>query len=139
MKAKNSTDVRKNWSETIDSAVMSHPEFIKRNRDLLTLINTSHLEKLLTKYNIYVEIEYVENSVYIAKIPVFDIFVKADTISEVSDISVSRMIEFCEKYYENLDINVNLPDRADLLPYVLKVIIAIINEYDVKDMLIIKN
>lgn len=55
MKAKNSTDVRKNWSETIDSAVRSHPEFIKRNRDLLTLINTSHLEKLLTKYNIYVE------------------------------------------------------------------------------------
>nr|HPJ75923.1 hypothetical protein [Clostridia bacterium] len=76
MKAKNSTDVRKNWSETIDSAVRSHPEFIKRNRDLLTLINTSHLEKLLTKYNIYVEIEYVDNAVYIAKIPIFDIFVK---------------------------------------------------------------
>ncbi len=34
-----STDVRKNWSETLDSVVRERPAYIKRTRDNLALMN----------------------------------------------------------------------------------------------------
>lgn len=139
MWANNSTEVRKNWSETVDFAVRKHPVLIKRNRDLLALINVKHLEKLLVEHHIYVTVEYTDKGIYTAKIPVFDIFVKADTITGISDNAVQKITEFCNIYFDDLDININLPERAILFPYVLKVIISQINNINIKDILIIKN
>lgn len=139
MEASNSTEVRKNWSETIDSVVRTHPVFIKRNRDLLALLSVNHLEKLLDDYNIYVTVEHIDKTTYSAKIPIFDIFVKAETITGISDNAVSKIIDFCQSYFDDLDININLPERASLFPYVLKVIIALMEDKNIKDMLIIKN
>lgn len=139
MKANNSTEIRKNWSETIDLAVRKHPVFIKRNRDLLALLNVKHLEKLLCEHNIYVTVEYTDKGTYAAEIPVFGIFIKADTITGISDSAVNKITEFCNNYFDDLDININLPDRASLFPYVLKVIIALMNDINIKDLLIIKN
>ncbi len=140
MEIKNSTEVRKEWSESIDLSIRTHPVFIKRNRDILSLFSIKHIERLLDEYNIYVSVEYSDNGTYTARIPQFDIFInKQETITEVSDKAVEKLKAFCLDYFDNLDININLQERAKLFPYVLKVIIAIVNEHDIKDMLIIKN
>ncbi len=54
-----STDVRKNWSETLDSVVHERPAYIKRTRDNVALLNMNTLMELLSGYKFTVR-KYVE-------------------------------------------------------------------------------
>ncbi len=139
MEALSSTYVRKNWSETIEKSIRKQPVFIKRSRDLLILAETIHIEKLLEDYNLYITIENLSSSSYGAYIGAFDIYEKGNSVKEVADQAVGRLVKTCLEYYENLNTNINMPDRAKLYPYVLKVLLVLIKEEDPKDILIIKS
>ena len=47
----NATDVRKDWSSVVDSAIRVKPQFFKRTRDYLFLSDLHFMEELLAGYS----------------------------------------------------------------------------------------
>ena len=61
MEIMNATDVRKNWSITLDSVVHERPAYIKRTRDSIALIDINTLN---TIFSVYIIIYYISTKVY---------------------------------------------------------------------------
>lgn len=51
-----STDVRKNWSVTLDSVVHNKPAYIKHTHDYIALIEVSIMNRILEGYRFYTDV-----------------------------------------------------------------------------------
>ena len=95
----NASEVRKNWSVTLDSVVYERPAFIKRTRDQVAMVNTDLLLRLLAycKYHVISEKEddgsvtcYVEELQLVENAPE-----KEECINKV----VAAMKDYAVDYY----------------------------------------
>ncbi len=115
-----STDVRKNWSETLDSVVHERPAYIKRTRDNIALINLNTLLELLSGYR-FTARKYVEDdgSVTLSADNI-DIVVNGVNIETAKRAMAADIKEYAEDYYEHFATWSNAPNRKAHIPYVLK-------------------
>ncbi len=115
-----STDVRKNWSETLDSVVHERPAYIKRTRDNIALINLNTLLELLSGYRFTVK-KYVEDdgSVTLSADNI-DIVVNGVNIETAKRAMAADIKEYAEDYYEHFATWSIAPNRKAHIPYVLK-------------------
>lgn len=117
-----STEVRKNWSEIIDTVVRKKPVFIKRNRDVLTFLSLEQLDIILDFFRLDLRVLSEEDGSYTASINELDIVGNAGTQEEVIEVMCDDLIEYAEEYMENFDMYYHSPNRKAHFPYVYKVI-----------------
>ena len=118
----NSTDVRRDWSNVIDSVIRVRPAFIKRTRDELFLTNIDVLLSLLEAYE-FIAAKYVEEDGSVTlSLDAIDLVENAKTESEaILRLSIS-ILEYANDYYHDFSYW-SRGNRASHIPYVLKAII----------------
>lgn len=117
-----STEVRKNWSEIIDTVVRKKPVFIKRNRDVLTFLSLEQLDIILDFFRLDLRVLSEEDGSYTASINELDIVGNAGTQEEVIEVMCDDLIEYADEYMESFDMYYHSPNRKAHFPYVYKVI-----------------
>ena len=120
----NASEVRKNWSVTLDSVVYERPVFINRTRDQVAMVNTDLLLRLLAycKYHVISEKEddgsvtcYVEELQLVENAPE-----KEECINKV----VAAMKDYAVDYYSQFSYWSSAPNRVSHVPYVIKLLIS---------------
>jgi hypothetical protein len=133
-----STDVRKNWSEVIDTVVRKNPVFIKRNRDILTFLSLEQLDLILDFYKLSLAIFREEDGSYTGSIDELDILGNAGTKEEIIEVMCDELIEYAEEYMENFDMYYHSSNRKSHFPYVYKVIAHEADREKIKQIFIIR-
>lgn len=116
----NATDVRKNWSETLDSVVHEKPVYIKRTRDEISMVDIRLLNYLLFiyKYRVEKSIES-DGSVTLSAVDM-DLVVNGLSEDDALDKMVIEIKTYANDYYDEFDLWSKAPNRKSHIPYVLK-------------------
>ena len=116
----NATDVRKNWSVTLDSVIHERPAYVKRTRDNLAIINIDTLNEILAGY-VFTAKKYKEkdNSVTLSADDL-DIAVNAKDEKQARLALAADIKEYAEDYYDHFSAWSMAPNRKQHIPYVLK-------------------
>ena len=114
------TDVRKNWSVTLDSVIHERPAYIKRTRDSLAIFNMDTLTEVLSGYKFTAK-KYIEpdGSVTLSE-DTLDLAVNAGNEELARKALAADIKEYAEDYYENYSAWSNASNRRSHIPYVLK-------------------
>lgn len=122
MQMRNSTEVRKDWSATIDTVVREKPVVVKRSRDLIYMLSQKDVEQILSSYEFSAE-KFVEddNSVTLA-LNEIDIVVNADNEAAALYELAKELKEYAQQYYEEFDYWYSALNRKAHHPYVLRIL-----------------
>ena len=128
MNTLSATEVRKNWSETLDSVVRERPAYIRRTRDNVALIDVSTLNQILSGYKFRAEkLSEPDGSVTLSMIDM-DIIVNAENDQAAMRRLATYIKEYAEEYYEEFHLWSSAPNRRDHVPYVVKALSLDIDE-----------
>ena len=120
----NASEVRKNWSVTIDSVVHEKPAFISRTHDNVAMIDESLLAKLLTNYKLNVLIEQEDDGSYTAYSEELQLVENDVDRSSCIDKLIDAMKDYALDYYNEFGYWSKAPNRATHVPYVIKLLIS---------------
>jgi len=117
------TDVRKEWSSVLDSAIRNKPQFIKRTRDYVVLSDIETFKDLLEPYKFSAK-KYTEDDGSITlSLNEIDLIENGKTEEEAKNKLASAIIEYSEEFYNEYDYWKNAPNRKEHIPFVLKSLI----------------
>ncbi len=132
----NATDVRINFSKTLDNAVYSKPQFIRRTHNHVVMLGSEMLTALLSEANIHLSfLKEEDGSIIVTCEEIEDLIASGDTKEEAVKDFVNSIIEYAEEYYNEYELYSRAPNRKQHLPIVLRVLAADSAE-DVKEMLV---
>lgn len=120
----NASEVRKNWSATIDSVIRERPAFINRTRDNVTLMDTNLLLNLLNGYKYHVILEKENDGSVTGLVKELDLVENGADKKECLDAVVSSMKDYAIDYYTEFGYWSKAPNRRSHLPYILKLLIS---------------
>jgi len=114
------TDVRKNWSVTIDSVIRNRPAYVKRTHDNLAIINVTTLNSLLAGYK-YNAKKYTEEdgSVTLSLVDIDIVVNDHDEVSAKKRLA-ENIKEYAEEFYEEFSVWSSAPNRKSHIPYIVK-------------------
>ncbi len=114
------TDVRKNWSVTIDSVIRNRPAYVKRTHDNLAIINVTTLNSLLAGYKYYAK-KYTEEdgSVTLSLVDIDIVVNDHDEVSAKKRLA-ENIKEYAEEFYEEFSVWSSAPNRKSHIPYIVK-------------------
>ncbi|MBQ7564328.1 MAG: hypothetical protein IJT16_10100 [Lachnospiraceae bacterium] len=119
----NATDVRKNWSVTLDTVIHEKPVYVKRTRDNLAILNTDTLYEVLSGYK-YAFHKYFEddNSVTLST-ETLDLVVNAQNEEQAKTELAAEIKEYAEDFYDHYATWSAAPNRKAHIPLVLKALL----------------
>ena len=119
----NATDVRKNWSEVLDTVIRTQPQFIKRTRDCMMLSNIELMSDILSVYT-FTATQYTEadNSITLS-LNEIDLAENAENEEQAKNQLAQAIIDYAYDYYSEFKYWSVAPNRKAHIPYVLKAII----------------
>ena len=119
---KSASEVRKEWSSTIDTAIRERPVFIQRTRDNLILLDIATL-RLAFRHLRY---EPVFSKSWDGKVACTEARLGLSASGEDREECIRRMIgemrAYAEEYYQNFVLYSRDPAKRDHLPYILKIL-----------------
>lgn len=119
----NATDFRKEFSQTIDSAVREKPQFIKRTRDHLMLADVDFIDAILSAYNFTAK-KYIEDDDSVTlSLNEIDLAENGGTEKEARKKLAESIIEYAEDFYNEFELWSAAPNRRDHIPFVFKALI----------------
>lgn len=128
------TEVRKNWSLTLDNVVREKPAYIKRTHDEITMMDINILRFLLTIYRFNAD-KYIEKDGSVTlSLREIDLVVNSDSEDDAKDKLIIEIKDYAEDYYDNFQSWSNSPNRQGHIPFVLKALIT--DNYSLKEDLI---
>ena len=116
-----STDVRKNWSEVMDTVVRQKPIFVKRNRDILTVLSMEQLDLILDSFRFTLQVITEEDGSYTGIVEQLDLLGNAESEQSLIEQLTIDVIEYSEEYMNNFNMYYHSPNRRDHFPYIYKV------------------
>lgn len=120
MNVLNATDVRKNWSVTLDSIVHDKPAYIKRTHDNIALMDVSTLNELLAGYK-YTADKYDEDDGSVTlSLRELDIVVNDADLEATKRRLAEYIKEYAEEFYSEYNVWSKAPNRKGHIPYVFK-------------------
>ena len=122
--SKSATDVRKNWSLTVDTAVRRQPLFIKRTRDYISLLNVDTLASLLRAYKFHLELRADASGRVSGMVDELGIAASGDTREVCIAETLFTMKDFARDFYASYEQRALLPDQQPYIPYVLKLLVT---------------
>lgn len=126
----NATEVRKNWSEFIDSVIHSKPSFVRRNHDYMAAISLEHLQLILSTYRFDMEYEREEDGSFSGSIEQIDIVENGETVEELRQKLAQSLLEYAKDYMDNFTTYYHATNRKMHFPYVL----AVLSQADLKSI-----
>ena len=119
---KSASEVRKEWSSTIDTALREHPVFIQRTRDNLILLDIATLrlafENLRFELILYPE---KDGSVTLVESHL-DLVENAANKDSGIDQMIHALRDYACDFYSEFALWSKAPNRKSHIPYILKVL-----------------
>ncbi|NLB88279.1 MAG: hypothetical protein GX790_03505 [Syntrophomonadaceae bacterium] len=120
----NATDVRKDFSQFIDTVVREKPLVIKRNRDYILSISLEQSINLLSDFRFHMNIFNEDDGSITATLEELDLIINTKDGSNLKRLMAEEILDYAEDYFEQFKLYYNSPNRQKHFPYVLKVILA---------------
>ena len=131
----NSTDVRKDFSATLDNVIHEKPQFVKRTHNRMIFIEEGEFNRLFSSLMIPVKIVKEKDGSFIATNSVMeDVFSTGKTKEEAIDNLCDDLIEYAADYYADYELYSKAPNRKNHAAYVMRIISSPSNE-EVKEIL----
>jgi antitoxin YefM len=119
----NATDVRREWSKVIDTAIREKPVFIKRTRDQVMISNVEHIKSLLNDYH-FIAVKFTEEDASITlSLNELDIVANGSTLKLAKQELAKNLLEYAEEFYQDFAFWSKAPNRKSHIPYVLKILL----------------
>ena len=116
----NATDVRRNWSMTLDTVIRERPVYVKRVRDNVVILNQATLDLIISPFKFYSR-KYVEDDGSITlSTNDLDLTVNAEDESSAKQALAREIKEYAEDFYNDFALWSSAPNRKDHIPLVLK-------------------
>lgn len=124
MQTINATEVRKEFSQFIDTVVREKPVVIKRNRDYVLSISLEQTVNLLADYHFHMNVFNEEDSSITATLNELDLIINTMDKDNLKNLMAQEILDYAEDYFEQFNLYYNSPNRQKHFPYVLKAILA---------------
>ena len=118
------SDVRKNWSMTIDSVVHDRPAFINRTHDYFAMLDSRLLMSILKDYKYHVVMEKEDDGSMTGYVDELQLVENAPDKESCITAVISAMKDYATDYYAEFAYWSKAPNRTDHVPYVLKLLIS---------------
>ena len=118
----NASDVRKNWSSAIDTAVHERPVFINRTHDYVALMDTSLLIEVFHDYKYHITFSIEDDGSYTGGVDELDLFENAPTKEECLSLLMASMRDYAADFYREFNYWSKAINRKKHIPYVLKIL-----------------
>ena len=120
----NASDIRKNWSLTIDSVVHNRPAFINRTHDYVTMLDSGMLAEILRDYKYHVTLESENDGTVTGYVAELELVENAPNRKECLHSLIEAMKDYAMDYYREFNYWAKAPNRAPHLPYILKLLVS---------------
>ena len=121
---RNASDVRKNWSMTIDSVVHERPAFITRTHDNIAMLNEVTLTELLRNYKFNIIIDKESDGSVTGFLEELQLVENAEDTTACIDKMIAAMRDYAMDYYNEFSYWSKAPNRSQHIPYVVKILIS---------------
>ena len=121
---RNASEVRQNWSTTIDSVVRERPAFITRVHDNVAMLDSNLLLELLKDYKYSVVLEREDDGSVTGFVKDLDLVENASDKQGCIDSIVASMKDYAIDYYTEFGYWSKAPNRMSHIPYILKLLIS---------------
>ena len=118
----NATDVRKNWSMTLDTVIREKPVYVKRVRDNVAIINQSTLDIILSSFKFHAKKYNEDDGSITLSANDLDIAVNAGDEDSAKNALAREIKEYAEDFYKEFALWSSAPNRKGHIPLVLKAI-----------------
>jgi hypothetical protein len=117
------TDARKYWSQVFDNVVREKPQFIRRTRDNVIMVNLEFFKGILEVYTFTAK-EFIEddNSITLS-LNEIDLVENGATESDAKLKLAADILEYADDFYNDYNYWNAAPNRKKHIPYVLKALI----------------
>lgn len=123
------TDVRKRFSEFVDTVVHKKPQFVSRNdRDTFMAINLQHLKPLIAGLTFRVNMTQDEDGSFVASFDNFWPVVSEPTEEQALYQLANELMEFAHDYMNDFDMYSKTPKFSQEFPYILKALLSDVDE-----------
>ena len=102
MQLLSATDVRKEWSVTMDSVVREKPQFIKRTRDIVALMSMDMLEELLDAYSFHADAQTGPDGAVTLRLRELELYQTAADEKQAAGMLAEKMLSYAEEFYEGV-------------------------------------
>ena len=118
-----STEIRNNFSLTIDKAVHERPQFIKRTHDKVVLISDEYLYVILDQFRIDCNVKKEKDGTFILTNEIIDdIIATGNSLEKAKEDLSNQLLDYAREYYESFDLYSKAPNRKKHLAYVMKIL-----------------
>ncbi|NLJ72357.1 MAG: hypothetical protein GX333_05040 [Syntrophomonadaceae bacterium] len=124
MQTINATDVRREFSQFIDTVVREKPVVVKRNRDYILSISLEQTVNLLANYRFHMNLFSEENGSITASLNELDLIINTTDRNNLKNLMAQEILDYAEDYFEQFSLYYNSTNRQKQFPYVLKAILA---------------
>lgn len=124
----NATDVRKNWSVTLDSVVREKPAYVKRTHDNIAIIGVQTLNTILSGYRFNVKRFNEEDGSVTLSSEEMDIIANGPDENSALRRMAAYIKEYAEEFYDEFPTWSAAPNRKPHIPYVFKALSLNIDE-----------
>ena len=124
METLKSADVRRTWSEFIDSIVREKPKVIKRSRDRIVAISFDMLQEILSCEKLNVKILPEDDGSVSAVIDELDIMANAPSEELVIQKLAEDAIEYANDYYKDFSYWYSAPNRRKHLAHIFALLVC---------------
>ena len=119
---KSASDVRKEWSSTIDTAVRERPVFFQRTRDNLVLLDISTLRLAFENLRFELVCYPEENGSVTCVETHLDLVENAASREDCITQMIEAMRDYANDYYNEFSLWSKAPNRKAHIPYILKIL-----------------
>ncbi len=121
---KNASEVRKEWSSTIDTAIRERPVFFQRTRDNLALLDIATLQLAFRDLHFDLTFFNEEDGSVTCAEEHLDLVENALTRDECILKMFHAIRDYASDYYDEFTLWSKAPNRQGHIPYVLKVLVS---------------
>lgn len=124
MQTINATDVRREFSQFIDTVAREKPVVVKRNRDYILSISLEQTVNLLATYRFNMNVFSEEDGSVTATLNELDLIINTTDRNNLKKLMAQEVLDYTEDYFEQFSLYYNSANRQKQFPYVLKAILA---------------
>ncbi len=119
---KSASDVRKEWSSTIDTVMRERPAFIQRTRDHLILLDVATLRLAFKNLTFDLLVYEEKDGSVTCTEDHLDLVENAASVDECIQQMISALRDYANDFYREFALWSKAPNRKSHIPYVLKVL-----------------
>lgn len=119
---KSASDVRKEWSSTIDTVMRERPAFIQRTRDHLILLDVATLRLAFKNLTFDLLVYEEKDGSVTCTEDHLDLVENAASVDECIQQMIAALRDYANDFYREFALWSKAPNRTSHIPYVLKVL-----------------